>query len=353
MAVALYRDVWPRLPGYHIVLIELVPVPDQATADDILSGRYGPVAPGTLWIKTNEICMDFFMEQREAVLPIMVEEIREFQEASCTALHVLFELHRHAYLRGGVWNKDGSVSLSEEIRPAWEAFVEALYPIISRCFRECGTADRDRAFMLAQGLRDLGDPRAIGLLLGEDAERGIVRYFEFIRTLQRRRTANAQLLTLLSSGDAGVRWRAAYALAESGDAGVVEPVLKLLRDRDARVRAQALWIASQLPADAKERTWAAGVPLLGDQDLDVRITCVTCFAYEKDPICAPALLRLLKDETLGEVTHGNLVRAMESLAGQSFGYHIGSDAWQPSTENNKAAIAKFEEWMRQHPPASS
>ena len=98
----------------------------------------------------------------------------------------------------------------------------------------------------ASALRDLNDLRAIPLLV----RHGIMRHFEVLRHLQRGRLANSELLALLDEKDAEVRWRAAYALAESGDPGLASIVKRLARDEASQARAQAANIAFLLPSHA-------------------------------------------------------------------------------------------------------
>jgi len=353
VALKLYRDVWLWPPTYDRLPQWPASVPENATADDILAGKYGILGLPMLWEKANDICLDFFTEQAEAVLPSMVEEVRAFEGGPCTALDVLSEMRRHCYLKGAVWHQDGSFSLDAKVRRAWDSLVEKLYPVISERFLQCGKGDENRASRLAGGIAELGDPRGIPLLLDEDGENRILAYSNEIILLQEGQKARPEVLKLLSSENTQVRRLAASALIESRDPALVEPVVKLLQDQDPRVRECALWILHRLPAEARSRTREARRPLLEDPDQRVRVRCAWCFARDKDAVCGPALLRLLREEDLPMEFRGEAVYAMECLAGSRFGYRLDSDAWQPSTENNKAAIAKFEEWMRQHPPAAS
>ena len=122
--------------------------------------------------------------------------------------------------------------------------------------------------------------------------------------------------------------------------------IKLLHDEDPKVRHEALYLAFFLLSPDRPDLDTQLKTLLADSDPDVRRTCVILLASRKDVACAPALLELLKDEGADELAHNQLVQAMRDLTGEYFGYHMGSDAWQPTTENNKSALSKFADSIR-------
>jgi HEAT repeat protein len=202
--------------------------------------------------------------------------------------------------------------------------------------------------MLAQVFRDLNDPRAIPLLLGKNPERDILEsYSEGLVYLQAGRKAHPLLVKLLSSKDPKVRSAATDALSESRDPDLVAPALKLLRDPSPEVRESALYLARSLRKGTRGPTYEASKALLADASKKVRLCCAVMFASDEDPVCGNALLALIRDEHLDADDHLDVVMAAEDLVGKDFGYHHGADLWQPTTENNKAAIAKFEQWIRE------
>lgn len=113
------------------------------------------------------------------------------------------------------------------------------------------------------------------------------------------------------------------------------------------VRRQALNIGFLLEGDFSNKIYSDLVRTLKDPDRSVRRDAVCSFAWRKDPVCARALLKLLKDGTMEETWHSNIWQAMQNLTGSYFGYYHGFDAWKPDTENNKKAIKRFEEWIKE------
>ena len=190
-----------------------------------------------------------------------------------------------------------------------------------------------------QALRELDELRAIPLL----ARHGIKGHFEVLRGLQRGRPANSELLALLNDKDAQIRWRAAYALAESGDPRLAPIVERLARDAASEVRVQAACIAFSLPSDAFVRLRVVLVALLGDNALNVRSSVVILFAARKDPVCAKALYDLLaEEEKLESWRQSNLVQALQTLTGSYFGFIPGTI----STESaRRAALDQFARWI--------
>jgi HEAT repeat protein len=171
------------------------------------------------------------------------------------------------------------------------------------------------------------------------------KYFEILRYLQKNKKAHDSILPLLDSPDSEIRWKSAYALAESGDKNLVPYVKKLIKDQDSEVRKQAACMGFFLKEGAYEEVYSDLVTLLSDKDQLVRIEVVCMFAWNKDIVCAEAMLDLLRDDTLEERSHSRIWQAMHSLSGNYFGYYHGSDGWKPTTENNKISIKKFEEWI--------
>jgi HEAT repeat protein len=130
--------------------------------------------------------------------------------------------------------------LQRGLRAAGEFHLNALYDAVA------AQLDDTEQGIAASALGDLNDPRAIPVL----AQHGIKRHFEVLRRLQRGRPANSQLLALLDEKDAEVRWRAAYALAESGVPRLARILERLARDEASEVRMQAANMAFLLPSGA-------------------------------------------------------------------------------------------------------
>jgi hypothetical protein len=192
-------------------------------------------------------------------------------------------------------------------------------------------------------LRGLGDPRAIAPLVKRHPD--LVAVFEILRTLQRQCRADPVLVALLDAKDAEVRWRAAYALSESGDPELIGRIEKLLRDPDPRVRQNAANMGFCLEKAAYERIKPALVALGTDPDLAVRTYAVRWLAHQRDPACGPALLELARDAKLNQREHYDVVRWIHDLTGSTFGYDTSDAGWRPTTATNQAALARFAEWV--------
>lgn len=353
LAVRLYREAWPGLSVYATSfsrVMKVKPFPEDATADSILRGEHGDASTWRLWDLTEEICLDLFTERPAAVIKVLAADFAGEAKSRRRAHDVLWQwqrrLHRNVRLAPG-----GGATLPEPARHVLEQLAQDLFPVVSRRYAELEAAGELELGPLAYALRNLDDPRAIPLLLGKDG-RG-VRHFELLRTLQRNRKADPNLTKLLADEDSQVRWRAAYALAECGDGALAPRASKLLRDPDAQVRREGLSLAYFLLSPERTELDADFKALLRDPDWGVRQSCAILLAQRKDAACAPTLLDLLRNEKIDMIPHGNLVGAMQNLTGDLFGYHYGSDAWQPTTPNNRAAIEKFAAWIASLPDAGA
>ena len=346
VAKTLYEDVWL---GWRRISVRLMrhrePIPKGATAEDILAGKYGALPSDALWSWTNRLCLDLFVEQHPTVISLAGAEIRGARATPYKALALTRELRHHLYQKGAERLPDGAVVLKEREARILEAMQETLFPILTKKLASVPGGDATFADMLAQGLSDLDDPRAIPVLLGKTPERSIKKHFEKLRSLQRRRKAHPRLIELLSHPDKEVRWRAAHALTESRDPGLHPHVRKLLRDPAPEVRKQALHIACFLPGKWEGELYEARAALLRDSDSAVRLTCARLFAREGNPACAGTLLDLLRDPAVKRAERAAVVQDVRLLTGRHFRYDTSSGASSPTTEKNRAAIAKFEKWV--------
>ena len=197
----------------------------------------------------------------------------------------------------------------------------------------------------AQALRDLDDPRAIPLLV----DSGIVRHFEVLRHLQRKRPAHPSLTKLLESNDGDVRWRTAYALAESADPALIPAVRRLAADEEPEVRSEAAGIGFNLPTAAFAEVRPALVKLLDDPSIPVRSWVATLFAAREDKVCAKALYDLLVHEELLEAwRQSNVVQAMNTLSGSYFGFTPGTIS---TPEVRRASLERFAHWIAENSAA--
>jgi HEAT repeat protein len=201
-------------------------------------------------------------------------------------------------------------------------------------------------YRAAETLRDLDDPRAIRVLTEQTPEDPL-RYYTSLIHLCKRRPADPALMKYLRSADAKTRWRAAHALSSSGDPILAPEVARLAKDPDPEVREQAARMSQFIVTDQLGPDRKAVLALLDDKDVDVRIAAARRFAGQRDRACARTLLALLGDDSLEELQHAQVWKAVRDLAGTQFGYYHGSDGWRPTTEANKAALRKFAAWVDQ------
>ena len=209
-----------------------------------------------------------------------------------------------------------------------------------------GSRDPDPIYA-AQALRDLDDPRAIPALI-RSVPGDPTRFYETLRSLQRKRAAHPQLLELLQSKDAQVRWRAAYALVDSRDETLVPLLPGLVADPAADVRRQAGYIAVSFDAATYGRLRSSIAALLTDADTGVRADIAVAVASRMDRASGPALLALVEREaTLDSWRQSNVTQAIQTLTGSYFGLTPGTPS---SPEVRGKALAAFGEWVKKNPP---
>jgi hypothetical protein len=347
LAVKLYREAWlgsnpyGDLPGAN----ERAPFPDFASAESILRGEHGDASTHRLWNVTEGICISFFSERSSAIIKTLADDFLEGVRDRRKAAQVLRTWQRHLYQPILYLGEDRTqANLAKQ---KLEQISRELYPVASKRFQELDrNSPHGGGEPLAYVLRDLGDPRAIPILLGKDGRN--VNYYEQLSNLQAKNKADPALVKLLSDPNSGIRGKAAFALAWSGDPTLAPHAMRLLGDESPEVRHEAMEIACTLLASGQRPDLQLRVrSLLHDPDAKVRRACVVHLARLKDVHCATVLLEMLRDESINEWEHSNLVSAMWNLTGSYFGYHQGSDGWWPTTPNNRAAIEKFTAWIGQ------
>jgi hypothetical protein len=204
--------------------------------------------------------------------------------------------------------------------------------------------DGDLAFAAANALADLGDLRAIPLLMAKDP-REPLKYCGALHQLCRDRPADPRLLHYLRTGDANTQYQAAYALYGSRDSELVPDVRRLCRDADPKLRTIAADMGFALTGDGYEQVRFTLYSLLRDKDIDLRIYVAGVFAGRKDPVCARVLLDLLQNYPLTRDQQSRVGSAVGSLSGIFFADGFGPDGWKLTTEKNKQALRRFVEWV--------
>ena len=156
-----------------------------------------------------------------------------------------------------------------------------------------------------------------------------------LRRLQRGRPANSEPLALLDEKDAGLRWRAAYALAESGDPRLALTVHATKhRKSGSRKRTWPFYFhprrsfrCDQCSSDySPTKRWT------------VMSSVATLFATRKDAECARVLYDLLtREEKLEPWRQSNLVQALQTMTGFYFGFIPGTI----STESSRQVLFRL------------
>jgi HEAT repeat protein len=313
----IYRDVWPVLES------------EMLTAMTSNAARaHNAVEDGNL--TPEELAAAY---ERQGGWPFVAEAAR----IRCRRLLGLHPREIEGLAREDLGSKDRK-QLQRGLEAAGQFHLTALYDAVA------DQLDGTEEVFAASALRDLNDPRAIPLLV----RHGIRRHFEVLRGLQRGRPANSRLLALLHDMDSEVRWRAAYALAESGDPRLASIVERLARDEASEVRAQAANIAFLLPSEEFIRLRPVLIRLLADKALDVRSSVAIYFATRQDAVCAKALYDLLATEgKLEPWRQSNLVQALQTMTGSYFGFIPGTI----STESaRRASLDHFARWISETAP---
>jgi len=156
-------------------------------------------------------------------------------------------------------------------------------------------SDLDVQKAAAQALREIGDPRAVELLVGalKDADSNVRK--AAVRALEQIGDARAvePLVSALKDKERNVRMAAVVALGEIRDRRAVEPLMNTLRDRDSGVRLDA---AEALGKIKDRRAVEPLVNTLKDQDFRVTMAAVVALGEIGDVQAVEPLIAALKDE---------------------------------------------------------
>jgi hypothetical protein len=318
----IYQEVYPHLeslPSSSAAFAGLIPHdtwsslnPEQLAVHILGPQGYGW---GLLHAESKRVCVKVLENNRDELKRLVTQDLEQNDKTTkARALHAI-----------------GKFRFAEFFGPVLAIF----------------ETDADLWERAAYTLSDIGNPQAIRPMMQKYPTLRGNPTFGLLRSLQRRHGAEPLLIERLHSVDPEERWRATYSLAESGDPSLIPYVERLIHDEDERVREAAANIGFCIDTGDSHLVRPILVEALHDPSPTVRRFAACCFAQRKDAVCAPVLLELLKDGSMESWAHSNIVQAVQSLAGTYFGYHVGSDAWQPTTENNQAAIERFAEWIEQ------
>jgi hypothetical protein len=215
-------------------------------------------------------------------------------------------------------------------------------------------------FILENGERSKGafgamvwvhDPKVLPALLGavKKDSKNVVRLGGLMEGVLSGEKAPAELLTLLESKDAEVRYGAATALRGCADDELVQPLLLMSQEKETRFQLMALEMGKNL-TDARFSAPMNGRFVSVDSELgklldspsqEVQVAAVVCFAKHKDAAAGRALLSLLKAPKMDPALDWRVMQALSTLTGDTMGYD--PRAWGP--EKNEKAIGRFEAWM--------
>lgn len=207
------------------------------------------------------------------------------------------------------------------------------------------TADDPSSAVLG-ALLTMKDPTILPVLLEKvkDEPASLLRISALLPGQLAGEPAPQELLELLDSPDADIRYHAAYALQACRDPALAEPAVKLADEKEARFREMAALWTAKLPEKAFTEVRTDLLPLLHDEDEEVCLAALRSFGQRRDPAAGPVILELLKRENLEEQHKITVMQAMSALSGKTWGYNM--HAWGPDAPGNREAIQKFEEWLK-------
>ncbi|MDP2652547.1 MAG: HEAT repeat domain-containing protein [Candidatus Omnitrophota bacterium] len=321
--VYLYQEAYPLLKDRDYALIPGSFAPENAaqlSPEELASMIMARDANGIYGLKeaARGKCLELLKKHRQLVVPM-----------------IWADLENDEY-----WNRDRGLSLTAEL-----AVTEMILKVL-KILKE--SRDDHEIRQAVYALERLGDFSVIENLINKYPEKPL-EFFETMRSLSKGHPPHPAVLKLLSSEDEEQRWKAVYVLAESGDAALIPVFQDLMRDPSAKVREQAVVMGYMILKKDRPDVRPSLVAVLSDPARDVRYYAAILLAEIKDKACAPVLLELLKDGSMEEWRHSNVVQAVNNLTGSYFGYYNGSDGWQPTTEQNQKAIAAFAKWIEDNP----
>jgi len=314
----IYHDVYPAFAepfNFALNMRELHPDPRAMTLTRYTDAMLAAGLNAELVWHLRRCCLELFHDHPAAIAP----EI-------------------HSILRGNdVTAQKKAISFIQSAELT--AFTDDLIALFKRApdaNQEYGLRD-----FIANVIARSGDARVIPLLMS-DVKRPL-RYMQDMYVACRNRPAPAAIVALLSAREASVRWQACYVLSSTRDPALVPHVLRLAKDVDPQVREYAAMMAFNLPAEAFARVRPAMVVLLSDPVFTTAARVVILFAARQgDPVCKPALLRLLREN---QDDGQGLIRQLVDMAGRLTGTPLvvtyTHEGRLEDTVQNREALAAF------------
>ncbi len=176
--------------------------------------------------------------------------------------------------------------------------------------------------------------------------RSIERSGAIFYSLLAGRTVEPAVLALLESPDDKIRERAAWAVRHCLDPAIGPHAARLASDANAQTRLAVANMIFSLPEETFKSIRNQLLPLLKDENLDVRYLAAYGFAQRRDVVAGPVILHALKQPLTDEQYQGNISLALlefEEMAERRFVYP--QTEWGPANARNKKTIEEFERWL--------
>jgi hypothetical protein len=174
--------------------------------------------------------------------------------------------------------------------------------------------------------------------------KSLIRFASLLESPQWREPAEPLLLELLNSPDAEICYAAIGAVYECTDPKLAPIAVRFAADKDQRFRVGAAKFTGNLPRTSFLAVREKLLPLIADEDEGVRNVALKAFAQQKDLAAAEIILKLLKQDEVGEGLKVTIMQSMVKLAGSHFDYFMHE--WGPDRSDNQKAIDQFEAWLK-------
>ena len=140
-----------------------------------------------------------------------------------------------------------------------------------------------------------------------------------------------------------------FALADNKEPIPARYILAVAADRDPAMREWSVSLGLEKRRSDFSKLKPKLAKLLYDPEFKVRLAAAEEFASLKDPICASALLGLLKDTyRTGDGKFFSLASSAEYVAHRTFGFDSGTGQVPMKNQRNDAALKRDENWARKH-----
>jgi hypothetical protein len=176
--------------------------------------------------------------------------------------------------------------------------------------------------------------------------RSIERSGSVLRFVMQARKVEPAVLALLESPDDKVRQRAAEIVCTCPDEALGPHAARLASDANAKTRHAVAEMLVAMPDETFRSIRRKLLPLLDDENLDVRYRAALEFAKRREVVAGPVILSALKspmqDMNQKVIVLGALAQ-FDQMAGKIFDYNLHE--WGRDKARNRKAIEEFERWL--------